>query len=91
MFTIARFIPRIENEENQAGVIIGACIKNQDLLKANHVYEIQDILGVLTIVDLGESFLTKWEWGHEITDLTSTYGNGMLLTKDEKEFDDRQN
>ena len=81
--TIARFTTRIENEENQAGTIIGACIKDQDLLKANHIYEIQDILGVLTIVDLGESTLTKADWTHTIDNVMLTHGTGMLLTKEE--------
>jgi len=58
MRSLARFTIRPSDGSYTRGdLILGAMFRSQDaeLLKPNHVYEIRDVLGVLTIVDLGES------------------------------------
>ena len=58
MKTLARFAIRpADNGYTRGDLILGAMFKEQDtdLLKPNHVYEIREVLGVLTLVDVGES------------------------------------
>lgn len=58
MKTLARFAIRPADDNYSTGdLILGALYKEQDntLLKPNNVYEIREVLGVLTLVDMGES------------------------------------
>jgi hypothetical protein len=58
MRTLARFAIRPADDTYAKGdLILGAMFREQDtnLLKPNHVYEIREILGVLTLVEVGES------------------------------------
>ena len=58
MKALARFAIRpADDGYTQGDLILGAMFREQDtsLLKPNHVYEIREVLGVLTLVDMGES------------------------------------
>lgn len=58
MKALARFAIRpADDGYKQGDLILGAMFREQDgnLLKPNHVYEIREVLGVLTIVDMGQS------------------------------------
>lgn len=58
MKPLARFAIRPADDAYATGdLILGAMFRDQSsgLLKPNHVYEIREVLGVLTLVEVGES------------------------------------
>jgi hypothetical protein len=58
MRTLARFAIRpADNKYEKGDLILGAMFDeySTNLLKPNHVYEIREIEGVLTLADMGES------------------------------------
>ncbi len=58
MKTLARFAIRpADNKLEKGDLILGAMCEEHatNLLKPNHVYEIREIDGVLTLADMGES------------------------------------
>ena len=106
MKSLARFAIRPADDTYQKGdMIIGALFKEQDatLLKPNHVYEIQEIMGVLTLVDMGESAMGMYPveaktcspakgwvtpgWCSEIGHLLSVGQGNHLITRDEIQRD----
>lgn len=94
--TVARFVVRVSD-----GLFIGCCYKQQlGTLKPNTVYEIRDVMGVLSIVELGQGIgggpaeencyankitdITPFHWAQDIGDIIATQQNHILLT--EKEY-----
>ena len=106
MKTLARFAIRpADNGYTRGDLILGAMFKEQDtdLLKPNHVYEIREILGVLTLVDMGESAMGMYPpqaqldsplrglvspgWCSEVGYVLGAGGGQHLVTRSEKERD----
>jgi len=89
MKAIARFIFR--NEKGKANLILGTCFKDQDYFKGNDVWQIEEILGELTLKKVGESVvgevghkgeLIGCNWDHSVNDILD-YGKYIFLTKEE--------
>jgi hypothetical protein len=72
MKTIARLLTRFQGEGD--GLFIGALFKaGEGVLKPNTIYEIKDIMGVLTIVEAGRATGA----GHENCSGTKCNDNGI--------------
>ena len=106
MKTLARFVIRpADNGYTRGDLILGAMLQEQDteLLKPNHIYEICEVLGVLTLVDMGESAMGMYPpqaqldshlrglvspgWCSEVGYVLSAGGGQHLVTRSEKEQD----
>lgn len=106
MKTLARFAIRpADNGYTRGDLILGAMFSNQDtrLLKPNHVYEIREVLGVLTLVDMGESAMGMYPpqaqldsplrglvspgWCSDVGYVLGAGGGQHLVTRSEKERD----
>ena len=106
MQTLARFAIRpADNQYDKGDLILGAMFREQDtsLLKPNHVYEIQEVLGVLTLVDMGESAMGMYPpgaqldshlrglaypgWCSDVSHVLGAGGGQHLVTRSEKERD----
>jgi hypothetical protein len=82
--TQARFIVRPADEEGKQGdLMVGSLFKGASELKPNYIYEIVEIMGVLTLKELGESSMTKNAWMREYAELMVTHKTQMTLTKRE--------
>lgn len=95
--TVARFVTRLQGEGD--GLFIGSLLKSgQGVLKPNTVYEIRDVMGVLTIVEVGQGVgagsdncvsnmmsegKTPFHWACEIGHIIGCYGKIMFLTYEE--------
>jgi hypothetical protein len=88
LYPIARFITRKEN--NRITLILGSVFNSQDILKGDHVYQIEECLGELIIKDMGPSFLNSepnythcptWNWS--VDQILSVNDKRIWLTKDE--------
>ena len=92
MKTVARFVTRLQGEGD--GLFIGA-LMSQGVFKPNTVYEIKEILGELTIQEVGmacgagpdncvSSSLgdgkTMFHWACEIGHIIAMHGRHMFLT-----------
>jgi len=87
---VARFVTRPSqpgNNECKPDIFVGVCVKNQSSLKPNTVYEIKECFGELIIKEVGESCIDEDVWSWSIGVIMKSYGNKMVLTKDEAEFD----
>lgn len=97
MKTVARLIFRPE-EKGNPGLIIGKCIGENNPFKANHVYEIREILGQIVFQDKGPSHMredcsnddkggggyhTGVVWANEIGHIIQCSGADLLLTQKE--------
>ena len=95
MKTVARFVTRLQGDGD--GLFIGA-LMSQGVFKPNTVYEIKEILGELTIQEVGmacgagpdncvSSSLgdgkTMFHWGCEIGHIIAMHGRHMFLTIEE--------
>ena len=95
--TIARFTTRPSatgSTKPDLGLI--CCFKNNDVIKANHVYEIKEIMGELMIVDLGEGAMLGEtpkkryglpSWSQDISSILDMGGGRIILTKAELEYE----
>lgn len=90
---VARFIIR-PTEDNKADIILGVMYNSdaaQNQLKPNVIYEIQDIMGELVVVEVGDSELklevnrTGVTWNHAVGDIIDVAGKYIFLTG--REFD----
>lgn len=96
MKIVARFITRLQGEDD--GLFIGSLFKNgKDLFKPNTVYEIRDVLGTLTIVEVGQgvgagsdncvstkiTHQTPFHWAQHIGEILDYHGKVMFLTMKE--------
>jgi hypothetical protein len=95
--TVARFVTRFQGEND--GLFIGALTNGgKGVLKPNTIYEIQEILGQLVIVEIGmacgagtdnclgdkyNSPGVMFHWGSDIGDLIASYGGQMFLSAKE--------
>ena len=92
MKTAARFVTRLQGDGD--GLFIGA-LMSQGVFKPNTVYEIKEVLGELTIQEVGmacgagpdncvSSSLgdgkTMFHWGCEIGHIIAMHGSHMFLT-----------
>lgn len=89
MRTIARFTTRPIGD-NKNDLILGKMLDPLSIIKPNHVYEIIECLGELTITDMGESsmgmgvkdcMLSNVCWCQECGDIVAD--GSHLYTKDE--------
>lgn len=88
--TVGRFIHRGCDEKD--GLLIGAAFRGNSF-KPNTVYEIIDVLGQLTIREVGQSFIrganepqhgrTGETWGSSIEQLMTEHGPALVLTREE--------
>jgi len=94
MKSIARFITRPSNIPGSTpDLLIGGFYRNNDVIPAGRVFEIREVLGVLTIVDLGPSALgvdlqensVRGDicWSNSVSHLLEVGGTTLLLTKQE--------
>jgi hypothetical protein len=94
MQTGARIVtrPSGDNLDSAPDLVIGVCFKNQTALKAGHVYEIREFDGVLTLADLGPSWIGVTAkdsivqspcWSFDIGDVIAFAGKSIILTKEE--------
>lgn len=95
--TVARFVTRLQGEGD--GLFIGSLLKSgQGVLKPNTVYEIRDVMGALTIVEIGQGIgagsdncvsnmmaegKTPFHWGSDIGHTLVCFGKIMFLTYEE--------
>lgn len=87
---VGRFIHRGCDEND--GLLIGAAFKG-NTFKPNTVYEIVDVLGELTIREVGLSFIRNMNeprhgrvgetWGSSIEQIMNEHGPALILTRDE--------
>lgn len=106
MKTLARFAIRpADNKLEKGDLILGAMQEDYvtNLLKPNHVYEIREVDGVLTIADMGESAMGMYPpqsqldshlrglaspgWCSDISYVLGAGGGQHLVTRSEKERD----
>jgi hypothetical protein len=102
--SVARFITRMQGEGD--GLFIGSVFQGgKELFKPNTVYEIRDVLGTLTIVEVGEGQGTNsgsgevynspgvlFHWGQEIGNILDSWHKYIFLTRDEyKQYVDARN
>lgn len=95
--TVARFVTRMQGEGD--GMFIGTLMQSgRAAFKPNTVYEIRDVMGVLTIVEVGQGVgagsdncvsnmmsegKTPFHWCCEIGYIIDCYGKIMFLTYEE--------
>jgi hypothetical protein len=96
---IGRFVIR-----SDGGLLVGAVLKNQELLKPDHVYQISECLGELVITEVGQSIIPEnnhddtegktfeyGSWSGNIAHLMNDAGNKMLLSiKEYKEIIEKE-
>jgi hypothetical protein len=88
--TVGRFIHRGCDEND--GLLIGAAFRGNSF-KPNTVYEIVDVLGELTVREVGQSFIlganeprhgrTGETWGSSVDQLMCEHGPALILTREE--------
>lgn len=95
--TAARFVTRMQGEGD--GLFVGTLFKSaQGVLKPNTVYEIRDVMGTLTVVEIGQGVgagqdncvsnmmsegKTPFHWGSDIGHTLARHGGIMFLTYEE--------
>jgi hypothetical protein len=99
--TIARFTTRPSGTGSTKPDIGLICFfKDNDAIKANHVYEIKEIMGELRIIDLGEGAMSGEtpekryglpSWSQCIGDILMMGGGRIILTKAELEYERLKN
>lgn len=96
MKTVARIVTRLQGEGD--GLFLGALFKGgDDYFKPNTIYEIKDVLGTLTIVEVGRATgagpnnCSSTKLGHKKTQFSwcsdighvMFYGASIFLTEEE--------
>ena len=95
--SVGRFVTRLQGEGD--GLFVGSLFKSgKGLLKPNTVYEIRDVMGTLTIVEIGQGQgagpdncisssmadgETLFHWGQDIGYILADAGAALFLTADE--------
>ena len=95
--TVARFVTRLQGKGD--GLFVGTLLKSgQGVFKPNTVYEIHDVMGVLTIVEIGQGVgagqdncvsnmmsegKTPFHWGSDIGHTLNCFSKIMFLTYEE--------
>ncbi len=95
--SVARFVTRLQGEGD--GLFIGSLLaSSKGFLKPNTVYEIRDVFGTLTIVEVGQGVgagpdncvsnmmnegKTPFHWGSDIGHTIECFGKIMFLTYEE--------
>lgn len=89
MRKICRLIGR-PSEEGPVDILLGGAIKGQTFFRPNRIYEATEILGELTIKDIGPSALGPRKqsllgqnWDYAIGDILDTSGTHIYLTQEE--------
>jgi hypothetical protein len=92
MKTLARLVIR-KTSDKDGGLILGMLFKNaMSKLKVNTIYELQEVLGELSIKELGpsaigdtrrESLLSGICWCNDITTVVDVAGPQLVLTQNE--------
>lgn len=90
MKSIARFVTRSARSDEKVDLILGSAFTFENYLKPNHVYEIIESLGEVTIKCIGPSTIKNpgeksnlyKNWGHSVNEIINT-GNEHLLTESE--------
>jgi hypothetical protein len=93
MKTLARFVCR-PTKDGRGDVILGVMFKDQnpDVLAPNRIYEIREIMGVATLVDVGEAAITDnpntsllpgCTWFSPFGDIPELSAGRFILTRDE--------
>lgn len=96
--TLARLITRLQDDND--GLFIGSLLKGgKDYFKPNTVYEIRDIMGTLTIVEVGQGSGagprncaspklhengTTFSWNMKVGNIVEDEQKHLFLTLDEK-------
>jgi len=94
---VARFVTRLQGEGD--GLFVGSLFASaKGVLKPNTVYEIRDVMGTLTIVEVGQGVgagqdncvsnmmsegKTPFHWGSDIGHTLDCFGKIMFLTYEE--------
>lgn len=97
MKTVARIITRLQGEED--GLFIGTLMEGgKEHFKPNTVYEIREVLGTLTIVEISRGIGLGpdngsngkinehgrlFHWAEDIGSILGKWGAGIFLTEDE--------
>jgi hypothetical protein len=89
--TIARLSTRPVTDDSfkdtgKVDLIIGTAFKGENILKPNRIYEIQEVLGELVIVDIGSSGMTGTGvqlWGKDIGTLVECHQTELYCTQEE--------
>lgn len=93
MKTLARFVVR-PTMDGRGDMILGVMFKEQipDVLAPNRVYEIREVMGVATLVDVGpsaigdqpkDSLIPGVSWWSPAGDIPELSGGQFILTRDE--------
>ena len=93
MKTLARFVVR-PAQNGKGDLILGVMFKDQnpEVLAPNRIYEVREIMGVATLVDMGEAAITDnpqttmlsgCSWWSPAGDIPELSGGRFILTKDE--------
>ena len=90
MKPLVRLVTR-DAGNGQVDLVLGAAFKGQDVFKPNRVYQIEDVLGVPTIRDLGpaaigdtrQDSLLHVSWANDVGHVLSVGQSHHLLTAEE--------
>lgn len=81
---IARLVFR--GSDKKDGLILGVSLKGHKFFKPNTVYELREVLGEITIKEVGKSWLGangRKEWARTIGDIVEIHGRKTYLTREE--------
>ena len=93
---VARLVTRMQGEDD--GLMIGVTLRQQGYFKPNTVYEIVEVLGVLTLREVGKAcgfekgddpaqrhlaFKKYFPWAEEIQNLLAVRGSRLFMTRAE--------
>lgn len=88
---IARIVVRDNGPKQPPGLFVGSLFKNQRFFKPGRVYEVEDIMGEITIRDVGPSImgttpknsLVPSNWNHAIGLILDVVGKYLFLSRAE--------
>lgn len=83
--TVARFATRATDASGKVDLILGAAWKNETVFKPDTIYEIREMMGQLTVVEVGPSAAKLEEtpksiWDCGIEAVVTCYRARWLLT-----------
>lgn len=92
MRSIARLVTRMQGEGD--GLMLGVTLNGHNFFKPSTVYELRDVLGVITIVEIGPALPAtegqrytdspiRVHWASNIEDVMCIAGKTLYLSQDE--------
>lgn len=99
MNKLFRFVTRPTGDDGKSDLVIGACFQSQSFIKPNTVYEATEIMGVITVKEVGESWMTMYVnsegrspaagpytcWGNDVGTVMAGAGKTLMLSREELE------